>query len=158
MDSTPRITTVLRIGGRDFSPDDLTSVVGIEPTKKWHQKLRWLKAIAPEISTVGWEYRIDKQRKWSLGEAIAEVLDVFWPRRDELKAFLLKHQLRVAIECRPFGDASALEYIIQSKVIEQMAVLGASLTLAVYKYDLEQGEKEGEKGTRTEGEKETRTE
>jgi hypothetical protein len=42
----------------------------------------------------------------------------------------------MAIECRPFGDASVLEYVIQPEVIKKMALFGASLSLAVYKDEL----------------------
>ena len=93
MENTPRITTVLRIGGHGFNPDELTAVVSILPTKIWHQKREWLKSAAPELSTIGWEYRIDKQSKWSLGEAIEELLKLFWDRRDELSTFLSKNSL-----------------------------------------------------------------
>ncbi len=73
----------MRIGGHAFNTDELTAVVGIEPTKVWHQKLEWLKSAAPNLSTVGWEYRIDKQSKWSLGEAIEELLNTFWKNKGD---------------------------------------------------------------------------
>lgn len=78
-EDTPMITTEFLIGGHGFSMDDLTSLLGIEPTKKWFrpQKLNWLKVAAPDMASMGWEYKIEKQRKWGLGEAIDELLKCF---------------------------------------------------------------------------------
>jgi hypothetical protein len=132
------ITTVFWIGGHEFSPQDLTSLLGVQPTKIRHQKpeLAWLKVSAPEIASILWEYMMEKQTKWSLGEAIDELLNVFWSKRIELNRFVLRHNLRVTIHCRPFGDASKIQYIIQPQVIKKLADFSAELTFAVYKDEL----------------------
>ncbi len=136
LENIPTITTVLRIGGHEFNPDELTSLVGIEPTKIWYQKHEWIKLSHPYFNTISWVYELKKQRKWSLGEAIDEILDVFWKKKDEINLFLLENRLGMEIRCRPYGDASTIEYIIQPEVLRKMAFFGASLSLAVYKDEL----------------------
>jgi hypothetical protein len=133
-ENTPMITTVLSIAGHGFSTDDLTSLLGVEPTKirTRPQKLDWLKAAAPDLASMGWEYTMEKQRKWSLGEAIEELLSVFSSKREELNRFVMRNDLRVQVRCRPFGDASKLEYLIQPEVIKKLADFSASLSLSVY--------------------------
>jgi len=137
-ENIPSITTNLFIGGHEFSIDDLSSLLGVEPTKIWirPQKLEWLKAAAPEMASMGWRYTMERQRKWSLGEAIDEVLEVVWSKKEELRRFLLDNRLKLHIDCRPFGDASVLEYVIQPEVIIKMGFFAASLSLAVYKDEL----------------------
>jgi hypothetical protein len=137
-ENTPMITTVFSIAGHGFSTDDLTSLLGVEPTKIRirPQKLDWLKSAAPDLASMGWEYTMEKQRKWSLGEAIDEVLNVFWSKRIELNEFVSKNNLRLAIRCRPFGDASKIQYIIQPQVIRKLADFSAELSLAIYKDEL----------------------
>jgi hypothetical protein len=137
-EDTPMITTVLSIGGHGFSAADLTSLLGIQPTKVWMrpEKLDWLKAADPDLASMGWRYIMEKQRKWSLGEAIDEVLNVFWSKRAELNEFLTRNNLRLHVRCRPFGDASKIVYQIEPEVIRKLAELSASLSLAVYKDEL----------------------
>jgi len=136
LENVPTITTVLSIGGHEFNPDELTSLVGVEPTKIWTQKRDWIRVTHPDINTVEWVYEVENQKKWSLGEAIEYVLDVFWSKREEICQFLSKNQLRMHVDCRPFGDATVLEYIIGPEAIRKMAFFGATLSLAVYKDEL----------------------
>jgi hypothetical protein len=132
----PTITTVLSIGGHQFNPDELTSLIGVEPTKIWNQEHEWIKSSHPDFETIAWEHELEKQRRWSLGEAIGELLNVIWSKKDEIKLFMLQYQLTMHVDCRPFGDASRIEYNIQSEVMMKMAFFGASLSLAVYKDEL----------------------
>jgi hypothetical protein len=136
LENTPSLTTVLSIGGQEFNPNELTALVGIEPTKVWTQQREWIRLSAPDMNTIEWRYELEKQRKWSLGEAIDEILDVVWSKKEGICQFLSERRLRMHIHCRPFGDASVLEYVIQPEVITRMAFFGASLSLAVYKEEL----------------------
>jgi hypothetical protein len=132
----PTITSILNIGGHQFKPEEFTQLVGVQPTKIWTQQHEAVKVIRPDINTIGWVYELKKQRKWSLGEAINELLDIVWNKREEIRRFLSENGLNMAIRCRPFGDASVLEYIIQTDVIRKMAFFDASFSLAVYKEEL----------------------
>lgn len=136
LENTPTITTALSIGGHEFNPHELTSLVGVEPTRIWAQQREWIKVTHPNINTIEWVYKLEKQRKWSLGEAIDEILDIVWDNKEQIRQFLSDKGLRMHIDCRPFGDASVLEYIIQPEAMEKMAFFGASLSLAVYKDEL----------------------
>jgi Domain of unknown function (DUF4279) len=133
LENIPIITTGLSIGGHDFNPDEITSLVGIEPTKIWRQRREWIKSTLPDINTIEWRYELKEQRKSSLGEAIEEILDVLWSKKDTISGFLLENRLKMHIDCRPFGDASVIVYIIQPEVMRKMAFFGASLSLAIYK-------------------------
>ena len=75
MDTAPFITSALMIAGHSFVPDELTALIGIKPTRVWHQKLQWLKALDPSLPTIGWEYELEKQDKQNIGEAIDEILE-----------------------------------------------------------------------------------
>jgi hypothetical protein len=137
LENIPTITTTLSIGGHEFNPYELTALVGIEPTKIWTQQREWIKLTHPSIDTIGWVYELGKQRKWSLGEAIDEILDVVWSKKEQIRQFLSEKELKMYIRCRPFGDASVMEYIIQPEVMSKVVFFGASLSLAVYKDELD---------------------
>src|SRR4051812_97783 len=93
MESTPLITTVLRIGGHGFNADELTALIGIEPTQVWQQTHERVKITHPHIDTIGWVYKQEKQPKWNLGEAIGCLLDVFWSKRHEIIDFVSRRSL-----------------------------------------------------------------
>jgi hypothetical protein len=63
-------------------------------------------------------------------------LEVVWGKKEEVRKFLLDNGLKLHIDCRPFGDASVLEYVIQPEVITKMAFFAACLSLAVYNDEL----------------------
>ncbi len=136
LENTPKLTTILSIGGHQVHPEELTALVGVEPTKVWKQQHQWIESIRPDINTIEWSYALENQRKWNLGEAIEEVLNVFWSKKDELNLLLLNTQSKMHIDCRPFGDASTIEYILQPEVITKLAFFRASLSFAVYKEEL----------------------
>jgi hypothetical protein len=132
MENSPFVTTVLRIGGHAFNPDELTSLVGVTPTRIWHQKHESVKEVAPELATIGWEYKLEKQHQWSLGEAIDELLAPFWVKKEELKAFVSENHLQMSIRCIPYGDASIVQYIIAPMVLQKLGYIGATLSIAAY--------------------------
>lgn len=130
--NAPFVTTVLTVAGHAFDADALTSVVGLQPTRIWHQRHERVKEIAPDLPTMGWQYKLEKQPKWNIGEAIDELLRPFWKKKDELNAFVTGNHLRVSIRCIPHGDASEIEYIIGPEILMKLALIDASLSLAVY--------------------------
>jgi hypothetical protein len=138
LETIPAITTGMSIGGHLFSPDEFTSLVGVQPTKIWTQRHEQIKLTHPNINTIEWVYELKKQKKWNLGEAIDELLNVFWSKNDDINLFLAEKCLRMNIDCRPFGDSSTIEYIIQPEVMRKMAFFGASLSLAVFYPDGEE--------------------
>jgi hypothetical protein len=136
LEKIPAITTTLSIGGHDFNAHDFTSLVGVRPTKIWTQQRDWIKLIDPDINTIEWVYELKMQKHWSIGESIDSILEIIWSKKENVYRFLSDNRLTMHLHCRPFGDASVLEYIIQSDVLNKMAYFGASLSLAVYKDEL----------------------
>jgi hypothetical protein len=133
MNQPPAISTVLMIGGHELNTGELTSLIGVEPTEIWHQKHEQVRLTRPDIATIGWVYKLENKRRWCLGEAIDEALDILWNKRDDIAPFLASNHLKVSIRCRPFGDASTLEYIIRPEVIKKLAFFEAEISFAVYR-------------------------
>jgi hypothetical protein len=137
LENIPIITTGLSIGGHDFNPDELTSLLGIAPTQIWRQTREWIKACLPDTNTIEWRYEKRDQRESSLGEAIEAIFNVFWSKKEEIKAFMLENRLKMHVHCRPFGDASVVVYSIEPDVMRKMTFFGASLSLRIYKHELQ---------------------
>lgn len=132
MTEPPFTRTVLMIGGHDFDPAELTAVVGIQPSHVRRQKHEWLRVAAPELASLCWEYEHRRQRVWTLGEAIEDVVCLFWDKRQALLDYVSRHSLRVELRCIPSGDASTMIFAVQPEVLSRLAELKATLSLAFY--------------------------
>lgn len=83
-ETIPEVTASVCVGGQELDTDAFTSLVCVQPTKIWRQKHERIKITHPYLNTIEWIYERSKQRKWNLGEAIDEVLSVFWGKRMRL--------------------------------------------------------------------------
>ncbi len=132
----PCVTTTLSFDGDAFDPDELTSVIGVEPSQIWRQERRYIKDLVPDSPLIAWRHHRPKCAAWSLGEAIVAALSVIWEKRDAIRAFAENHGLNVHVTCRPYGDASIIIYGIHAQAIQRLAFFNASLSLPIYKSEL----------------------
>lgn len=127
--------TTLTLGGQKLHPQELTALIGVEPTKVWEQRHEWIKSSHPDMNTIEWRYE-QKQQHGNLGEAIDQVLAVVWDKREAIRDYLAQHALKMRVSCRPLGDASVLEYIVAASVLSKLAYFNAELSLGIYRDEL----------------------
>lgn len=137
MDETiPEVTATVCVGGQELDTDAFTSLVCVQPTKIWRQKHERIKVTHPYRNKIEWIYELSGQRHGSLGEAIDEVLSVFWGKKDVIKQFIKANGLSMHVDCRPFGDASVIEYVLRPEVLGKLAFFEATLSLGIYKDEI----------------------
>jgi hypothetical protein len=87
------------------------------------------------MNTIEWRCE-QKRQHGNLGEAIEEVLSLVWDKREAVRDYLVQHELKMRVSCRPLGDASVLEYIISASVLSKLAHFNAELSLGIYRDEL----------------------
>lgn len=132
----PCVTTTLSLSGDAFDPDELTSVIGVEPTQIWRQERRYIKELVPDSELIAWRHHRHKCAAWSLGEAVEAALSVIWEKKDAVRAFAENHGVTVHVACRPYGDASVIIYSMHAQAIQRLAFFNATLSLTIYKSEL----------------------
>lgn len=130
------LETTLSFEGDAFDPDELTRVIGAEPTQIWRQERKYIKDIIPESPLIAWRHHRPKCAAWSIGEAVEATLNMIWEKRDAIRLFADMHCLKVHVTCRPCADASMIVYRVHAQAIQRLAFFNASLSLPIYKEDL----------------------
>ena len=131
--SAPRLKTYFCISGWDFDPAMVTSAIGLEPSKVWKQKHEHL-LHRKDIANTCWSLGREKQRNYSVSEAVDEVLDLIWPKRAEIKKFVMNDSFDVGIDCSVTIWEDRPVYELSAKVIKRLADLGCEFGLDIYDY------------------------
>jgi len=131
----PKIRASFCVVGRNWDPHECTEAIGIQPTKIWHQQRPALRK-RRDLNTEEWVLVWEKQELYDTDEAVQGVLNMIYPARDRLRAFLQANGLRCTVVCTVFirGDPTADRpvYELSSQTIERLATLGAGFVLEVY--------------------------
>src|SRR5580692_2074113 len=85
-EAVAKITASLTLGGQAFDPELFTRIAGREPSEIWRPKVPGIKN-NPDFPQIEWSYSQIKQPRWSVDEAIRELLDNFRECRDQMVAF-----------------------------------------------------------------------
>jgi hypothetical protein len=128
---TPLISTTLCVGGDEFDADELTRILGIQPTEVWRQpRIEALKAY-PDLSKFAWNYKIARQQSWSLDDAVTRLTEIFNPVREQLMTFVNAHKLKVTIGCyvRSYGQRPLFE--LSANTVKHLADFNAELSIDI---------------------------
>ena len=131
--SAPKLKTYFYISGWDFDPAMVTLAIGLEPSEVWKQKHKHL-LHRKDIPNTCWSLGIGKQRNYSVSEAVDEVLDLIWPKRAEIKKFVMNDSVNVGIDCSVTIWEDRPVYDLSAKVIKRLADLGCEFGLDIYDY------------------------
>ena len=131
--SAPKLKTYFCISGRDFDPAMVTSAIGLEPSEVWKQKHEHL-LHRKDIPNTCWSLGREKQQNYSVSEAVDEVLDLIWPKRAEIKKFVMHDSFDVGIDCSVTIWDDRPVYDLSAKVIKRLADLGCEFGLDIYDY------------------------
>jgi hypothetical protein len=123
------ITVTLFIGGRDFDPEELTALSGLQPARVWRASGK--AKGDPLFSQIAWRYELRRRPHWSVDDAVNEMLDLLNPRREQIIAFLRHHDCNVNLHCRIYGDETVLIYQVEFPTIERMAKFGCSFSFKI---------------------------
>jgi hypothetical protein len=127
---TGAISLHFGIGGSEFDPEELSQLLQLEPSEVWRQKNPRLQN-RNDLAKIEWRYDLLRRRHWSIDDAIREVLDIFGPRCEKIKAFASRHNCKVHLRLRLHADETVVVYEISAKTMESLAALGCSLSFHI---------------------------
>lgn len=129
---TPKgaVSSTLFISGKEFDPDSLSQLIKTEPSEVWRQKRPWLKNRS-DIPQIEWRYDLSKRPHWSIDDAIREVLNIFSPRSEKIRAFARQHDCEVHLRLQLHADETVIIYEVSAETMGLLAELGCSLSLHI---------------------------
>src|SRR5438105_2668886 len=122
----PYVTTWFSVGGDDFDAEEFTRLVEIPPTEVWHRRVAIAKEYDGIVPKMAWCLELERRRHNSLDDAINEVLDPLWSKRDVIKSFAVQNRLAVTVVCHIYGDDMWIVKAIEATTIERLATLGSA--------------------------------
>ena len=133
MDTAPKISISFVISGRDFDPNICSVALGLQPSNVWRQQREHLKDRI-DLPNVEWQLGFDGRALYSLDEAAAEVVDLIWPARERIRAFISQSGLRATLACSVRIDADRPEYCLSSEVMRKLGWLDCKFCLDIFDY------------------------
>ena len=86
-DPRPLITSTFAIEGDTLDPEEVTRLIGVEPTETGLIGMK-RSAGRPDAPTSYWWLKIRKQPDYDIEPGIARILDILWPQREKVVRFL----------------------------------------------------------------------
>ncbi|WP_417851742.1 DUF4279 domain-containing protein [Thalassoglobus sp.] len=118
-DECPEISASFVVGGDDFDTAVLSQLIGLHPTRVWHQKIQYLRERS-DISNCEWEYKLDKLECWAIDDAVQKVLDAFWEKKNDLNDFIASKKLKLTIALYVYNEEFNPEYVISLDTMKRL--------------------------------------
>jgi hypothetical protein len=128
-EAVAKITASLTLGGQDFDPEIFTRIAGREPSEIWRPKVP--QKSNPDFPQIEWSYSQIKQPRWSIDEAIRELLDNFSERRNQMVAFANQFGCSFHLSLTLYGDQTVIVYRVERETTDLIASFGCSISLAI---------------------------
>ncbi len=125
---TCEMMVALRLIGQNFSPEKITLLLGVSPTKTWRLG-------DPVQHTLlkrkhhGWEFSIPLQAGLDMEERLCSLLDIFEPYRQSLLEACDRFGLEVEIACALYVTDAAPIMHLSSRTMKRLAALNADLDM-----------------------------
>ena len=132
MSEAPLISAWYCIGGRDFDPDEVTRASGLEPTEIW--RAPEVTRDTPELDNVNWIVGFRKVPYYSTEEAVAAALDLVWPYRERLTAYVAAHPRSASLECTVTIEVDRPVYELSVETMKRLVELECEFGLDVFDY------------------------
>ena len=132
-DAAPHLSTHFIISGRDFDPEKCSEALGLRPSNIWRQRLEHLRA-RDDLADTEWQIGFDKRQLYSLDEAVLEVLELIWPARDRIRAFLSGSDLKATLTCSVTIQVDRPEYCLSPTAMKKLTALHCEFCLDIFDY------------------------
>ena len=124
----PYIEACFQVAGAELDPDELTRLVGLQPTKSWkkddpsaHLALR---KQGQSVLEAFWRIEVARD-SYDTDEGIQEILGLIWPQRDAIKEYLkARPSLQAGFTCVVRIHKDRPVYKVSPDSICKLAYLG----------------------------------
>jgi Domain of unknown function (DUF4279) len=125
---TSEIAVALRLTGQDFSPEKVTPLLGVSPTKTWR--------IGDTVQNTllkrkhdGWEFALPLQAALDLEAQLCALLDLFESRRDSILEICERFGLEVEVACAVYVTDEAPIMHLSPRIMRRIATFNADLDI-----------------------------
>ena len=129
--SAPRITVWFVIAGDDFDADACTAAIGIEPSSIWRQQRSELRDHS-DLNNMNWSFGVEKVREYSTDAVVKSVLDVVWPRRATIAAFVADNRLSTSVCCNVRVHQDRPVYELSPSTMSRLVDLNAEFLMDIF--------------------------
>lgn len=131
--SAPRLSTAFVISKHDLEVEACTAAIGIEPTTVWRQRHAHL-TDHPDIPNTNWIVEIRHRELDDVNEAVDELLDLIWPRRAEIRAYLHHSGAMASVVCAVHlgNNDERPVYELSAQTIKRLAELECDFSLDIF--------------------------
>jgi hypothetical protein len=133
----PVIIPYFEVGGSHyFDTESFTSLVKIQPTSTWRQKIPHLINMKG-VPQVNWSYRFRYVNAEWIEKASDKVLSLFHPLRAIIKPFVQQHKIHTTVYLRIFTSNCEKPPLMQltRKTMHHILELGSSFQIDIYSID-----------------------
>ncbi|HTU32706.1 MAG TPA: DUF4279 domain-containing protein [Candidatus Acidoferrum sp.] len=126
MTSKPLVEVALRLAGQGFSPDDVTALVGLSPTKTWRCgdsiQGTWL-----QRKNDGWSFGLLQRETYEMDAFLRELLDAIEPYKAKIVEAAERFHLDVEVSFGVYVRDETPASWFAAETIRRLASIGASL-------------------------------
>ncbi len=129
----PRLSTAFVIAKHNLEVEACTAAIGIEPTRVWRQRHTHL-SDHPDIPNTNWIVEHRDRALDRVSEAVDEVLDLIWPRKAEIRAFLDRSGATASVVCNiHLGENHERPvYELSAGTIRRLGELGCDFEMDIF--------------------------
>ena len=128
--SLTSISVTFGLSGSNFDPNSFTELVGIKPTKIWHQRHEHLKSRS-DLPQLAWQYEIARQPYPSIDEATKQVLQPFLGKEEAINSFCHKNPCHAFVRCVIYGETQDVVLGLEPQTIVYLAGFNSNWSLGI---------------------------
>ncbi|MGH8072144.1 MAG: DUF4279 domain-containing protein [Candidatus Entotheonellia bacterium] len=125
---TSEIAVALRLTGQDFSPEKVTPLLGVSPTKTWRLGDTVQNTLL-KITHDGWEFALPVPAVLDLEAQLCALLDLFESRRHSVLEVCDRFGLEVEVACAVYVTDEAPIMHLSSRTMRRIATFNADLDI-----------------------------
>jgi len=128
---SPQISVWLGIWGHNLNPDECSKYIGIKATETRRQPDYFVKNNNPRI---GWYIGFRRREFDDTSDAINELMDTIWERRDKIKSLVKEHGFDLSIACNITIWEDRPLYSLRPEIIKKLAYFECEVLFDIFDY------------------------
>lgn len=135
MTDEPTITAHFNIAGNDLDFDEISSQIGVIPTRTWRQKDEDIAKSHPEIENSNWSWGFENRVFSSTDDALVDLLGGIWPQKERIQEYVRSNpSLVISTTLNVTFQKSRPLYEFGPETMSRLAELNCSLLLDIFDY------------------------
>lgn len=130
MTSKPQIEVLLTLTGQGFSPEDVTAMISLAPTKTWRAGDLIGKSKLKRKQD-GWAFGLPKREALEVDALLQELLDAVEPYKGGIAQVLSRFSLEIEVACVIYIEEVAPVFTITADTMRRLVALGSDFDIDI---------------------------